>query len=74
MGISGISPSSLILILLIVVLLFGTKKIRSMGADIGGALKSFRNAMNTDESDLTNVDKTNQKDKELVSYDGHPKP
>lgn len=42
MGLSGISPWSLLLILLIVVLIFGTKKIRSMGKDLGQAFKSFK--------------------------------
>ncbi len=37
--------TELIIILIIVVLLFGTKKLRSLGADLGGALKSFRGAM-----------------------------
>lgn len=42
MGISGISPGSLILIFLIVVLLFGTKKLQSLGEDLGKALKGFK--------------------------------
>lgn len=50
MGLGGISPWSLVIILLIVVLLFGTKKLRNMGGDLGGALKNFKNAMN-DEGD-----------------------
>ena len=41
----------LLIILLIVVLIFGTKRIRTIGGDLGGALKSFRKAMDTDESD-----------------------
>lgn len=41
---SGISPGSLLIILLIVVLLFGTKKLRNVGADLGSAIKSFRKA------------------------------
>ncbi|MFI4938405.1 MAG: twin-arginine translocase TatA/TatE family subunit [Candidatus Berkiellales bacterium] len=42
MGIGGISPSQLILILAIVILLFGTKKIQSLGEDLGKAIKGFR--------------------------------
>lgn len=41
---SGISPGSLLIILLIVILLFGTKKLRNVGADLGSAIKSFRKA------------------------------
>lgn len=45
MGLSGISPLSLLLILLIVVLLFGSNKLKSLGTDIGQAIKSFRQAL-----------------------------
>lgn len=45
---SGISPLSLLLILLIVVLLFGTKKLRNIGSDLGGAIRSFRKASKDD--------------------------
>lgn len=46
MGFSGISPLSLLLILLIVVALFGTSKLKSLGSDLGTAIKNFRRAMN----------------------------
>ncbi|MFK8029254.1 MAG: twin-arginine translocase TatA/TatE family subunit [Gammaproteobacteria bacterium] len=46
---SGISPASLILILLIVVLIFGTKKLKGLGTDVGGAIKGFRKAMTDEE-------------------------
>ena len=45
MGIGGISIWQLLIILLIVVLLFGTKKLRNMGGDVGSALKNFRQAV-----------------------------
>ena len=51
MGLGGISMWQLLIILLIVVMVFGTKKLRSIGGDLGGALKSFRKAMDTDEKD-----------------------
>ncbi len=41
--------TELLVILLIVALLFGTKKLRSMGGDLGGALKSFRSAVKDEE-------------------------
>jgi sec-independent protein translocase protein TatA len=41
--------TELLIILLIVVLLFGTKKLRSLGYDFGSAIKSFRGAI-SDES------------------------
>jgi sec-independent protein translocase protein TatA len=49
MGLGGISIWQLLIILLIVVLIFGTKRLKSLGSDLGGALKSFRKAMDTDE-------------------------
>jgi sec-independent protein translocase protein TatA len=42
MGISGISPGSLLLILLIIVVLFGTKKLRNIGEDLGKAYQGFK--------------------------------
>lgn len=45
MGIGGISVGSLLLIFLIVLILFGTKKLRNIGEDLGHALKSFRKGM-----------------------------
>lgn len=41
----GISIWQLLIILLIVALLFGTKKLRNIGGDLGSAIKSFRGAM-----------------------------
>jgi sec-independent protein translocase protein TatA len=51
MGFGGISIWQLLIILLIVVLIFGTKRLRGMGTDLGGALKSFRSAMNEPDRD-----------------------
>ena len=50
MGLSGVSPLSLILILLIIVLLFGTNKLKDLGSDLGEAVKNFRRAMNNDDT------------------------
>ena len=45
MGFGGISVWQLLIILLIVVLIFGTKRLKSIGSDLGGAVKGFRKAM-----------------------------
>jgi sec-independent protein translocase protein TatA len=45
MGFGGISIWSLLLILAIVILLFGTKKLRNIGGDLGGAIKSFKKSV-----------------------------
>ena len=49
MGFGGISIWQLLIVLLIVVLLFGTKKFRNIGGDLGNAVKGFKKAMNDDE-------------------------
>ena len=46
----NISPGSLLLILVIVLVIFGTKRLRSLGTDLGGAVKGFRSAMNDAEA------------------------
>lgn len=51
MGFGGISIWQLLIILLIVVMLFGTKRLKGMGSDIGDAIKGFRKSMNTDEAE-----------------------
>ena len=51
MGIGGIGIWQLLIILLIVVMLFGTKKLRNLGSALGGALKGFKTAMKEDEKD-----------------------
>jgi len=45
----GISIWQLLIIAVIVVLLFGTKKLRNLGSDLGSAVKGFKNAV-TDEA------------------------
>jgi sec-independent protein translocase protein TatA len=50
MGFGSIRPLSLLLILLIIIALFGTNKLKNMGTDLGNAIKNFRRALN-DEND-----------------------
>lgn len=45
----GISVWQLLIIAVIVVLLFGTKKLRNIGSDLGGAVKGFKNAMSEED-------------------------
>jgi sec-independent protein translocase protein TatA len=45
MGLGGISMWQLLILLLIVVLVFGTKRLRNMGSDLGAAVKGFRKGM-----------------------------
>ena len=45
MGASGISVWQLLIVHIIEVLIFGTKRIKNIGGDLGGAIKSFRKGM-----------------------------
>ncbi len=49
MGFGGISIWSLLLILGIVILLFGTKKLRNVGGDLGSAIKNFKKSVKSEE-------------------------
>ena len=50
MGFGGISIWSLLLILAIVILLFGTKKLRNVGGDLGSAIKNFKKSVKDEEN------------------------
>jgi sec-independent protein translocase protein TatA len=45
----GFGVTELLIILAIVLVLFGAKKLRNIGGDLGGAIKNFKSAMNEDE-------------------------
>ncbi|HTN33173.1 MAG TPA: Sec-independent protein translocase subunit TatA [Marinobacter sp.] len=47
----GISIWQLLIVLGIVILLFGTKKLRNIGSDLGGAIRGFKKSMSDDEKD-----------------------
>lgn len=46
MGFAGISLWQLAIVLAIVIMVFGTKKLRGLGGDLGGMVKGFKQAMN----------------------------
>ncbi|PHI36018.1 twin-arginine translocase subunit TatA [Pseudoalteromonas sp. GCY] len=50
MGFGGISIWQLLIILAIIVLLFGTKKLRGIGSDLGGAVKGFKKAVSDEQT------------------------
>ena len=54
--VGGISGWQLMILLLIVVLVFGTKRLRNIGSDLGSAVKGFRKGM----EDETSSDEPNQ--------------
>ncbi len=75
MGLGGISIWQLLIVLAIIILLFGTKKLRSLGGDLGSAIKSFKQSVsegedksdntesNIEHSDDTPQNQTTEKDK-----------
>lgn len=74
MGLGGISIWQLVIVLVIVVLIFGTKRLKSIGGDLGSAVKGFKRAMDDDgkaakdepkslESDDPDAEFPEQKDK-----------
>ncbi|WP_286240549.1 Sec-independent protein translocase subunit TatA [Neptuniibacter halophilus] len=49
MGLGGISIWQLLIVLAIIILIFGTKKFKNIGSDLGGAVKGFKKAMSDEE-------------------------
>ena len=45
----GLSPAQMIILLVVILLVFGTKKLRNAGSDLGAAVKGFKKAMQDDE-------------------------
>lgn len=65
-GLAGISPWSLLIILVIVVVIFGTKRLRNAGGDLGGAVKNFKDSMRTGEKEVNAKKESIEKAKDDV--------
>ncbi len=64
----GISVTQLLIILAIVIVLFGTKRLRNLGSDLGGAIKGFKSAVKEGEEDKKiSEEETNTIDSEVTS-------
>lgn len=63
----GISIWQLLIVLGIVVLIFGTKKLRNVGGDVGGAVKEFKDALADKSDEDDKVVKTVEEEKETQS-------
>ncbi len=61
MGLSSIGPGQWIIILLIIVLLFGAKKIPELAKGLGRGIKTFKSEMNSDETDIKETSKLEEK-------------
>ncbi len=70
----GIGIKELIIILVIVMLVFGTKKIKGVGADVGGWIRDFRKSLKDGNEETPVVDVTSSKwviDGEVVANSEH---
>jgi len=66
---SNVSIWQLLIVLVIVIAIFGTKKLKTLGSDVGGAVKGFRSAMN--EADKEPTEQLGDQSED-ASFDGTP--
>jgi sec-independent protein translocase protein TatA len=66
---SNIGPVQLLIVLVIVLAIFGTKRLRTMGSDLGSAVKGFRSAVNEAEQES---DQIGDKSKQDADFDNTP--
>jgi sec-independent protein translocase protein TatA len=59
---SNIGPVQLLIVLAIVLAIFGTKRLRTLGSDLGSAVKGFRSAVNDAESTTEQLSESSDKD------------
>ena len=60
----------LAIVLVIIILLFGTKKLRNMGGDLGSAFKGFKKAVSDD--DKKNVEETTKDEGRVIDAESEP--
>jgi sec-independent protein translocase protein TatA len=53
---SNIGPIQLLIVLVIVLAIFGTKRLRSLGSDLGSAVKGFRSAVSDADKETEQLD------------------
>ena len=66
MGLGGISIWQLLIVLAIVILLFGTKRLRNFGGDLGNAVKGFRKAMDNSDEESKETPKLTEADADII--------
>jgi sec-independent protein translocase protein TatA len=66
MGLGGISIWQLLIILAIVLLIFGTKRLKNIGSDLGGAVKGFKRAMGDEEKKTEDPQKLEKADEKVI--------
>ncbi|KAF3978030.1 MAG: twin-arginine translocase TatA/TatE family subunit [Methylococcales symbiont of Iophon sp. n. MRB-2018] len=63
----GMSVTQLLIILVIVIVLFGTKRLRNIGGDLGKAIKGFRSAVKEGNEDKKITEEGDTIDSEVIS-------
>lgn len=59
---SNIGPVQLLIVLVIVLAIFGTKRLRTLGSDLGSAVKGFRSAVNDADKESEQISEPEKKD------------
>lgn len=63
----GIGIWQLLIVAVIIVLLFGTKKLRNLGSDLGSAIKGFKNSIGDDNEKPTTIDEKKSVEEKVAS-------
>ena len=66
-----ISTGHLIVVLVVVLLLFGTKRLRNIGGDLGAAIKGFKDSMSDGEKDAKNAQQGQQQPPQVTQQPGN---
>jgi len=73
MGFGGIGIWQLLIVLAIILLIFGTKRLRNLGGDLGGAIKGFKKAMSEEEKKDEQSKLAEQKEGEVIDVTAEKK-
>lgn len=68
MGLGGISLWQLLIVLVIVVLIFGTKRLKSIGSDLGGAVKGFKKAIDHEPDEAKGEERSLESDEQDADF------
>lgn len=71
---SNIGPVQLLIVLVIVLAIFGTKRLRTLGSDLGSAVKGFRSAVSDAEKTTEQLSESseNESPKQDANFDNTP--
>lgn len=66
---SNVGPVQLLIVLVIVLAIFGTKRLRTLGSDLGSAVKGFRSAMSDADKAAEQISESSEED---ANFDNTP--